>query len=84
MSGMDDTTIHEHIEQLIAAEHELRAKLGKGDITAPDEQAQLHKAEVQLDRLWDLLRQRQARREFNQNPSDATERSADVVENYRE
>ena len=84
MSGMDDTTIHEHIEQLIAAEHDLRDKLAKGDITAPEEQAQLRTAEVQLDRLWDLLRQRQARREFDQNPGDATERPAEVVENYRE
>lgn len=84
MNGMDDQSIREHITELIATEHELRTKLGKGEITAPEEHAQLREAEVQLDRLWDLLRQRQARREFDQDPSDATERSAIVVENYRE
>jgi Protein of unknown function (DUF2630). len=84
MSGMDDQSIREHITELIATEHELRTRLGKGEITAPEEHAQLRKAEVQLDQLWDLLRQRQARQEFDQNPSDATERPVDVVENYRE
>ena len=84
MNGMEDTEIHEHITELIATEHELRAKLGTGEISAPEEHAQLREAEVQLDRLWDLLRQRQARREFEQDPGDATERSAVVVENYRE
>jgi hypothetical protein len=81
---MDDKSIHDHINELIATEHELRAKLAQGDVAAPEERAQLREAEVQLDRLWDLLRQRQARREFGQDPEDATERPADVVENYRE
>ncbi|GGB34071.1 hypothetical protein GCM10011492_25870 [Flexivirga endophytica] len=81
---MDDKTIRDHITELIATEHELRTKLGRGEISAPDEHAQLREAEVQLDRLWDLLRQRQARREFAQDPADASERSAAIVENYRE
>lgn len=84
MNDMDDESIHEHINELIATEHELRTKLGKGEISAPEEHAQLREAEAQLDRLWDLLRQRQARREFDQDPSDATERSEAVVENYRD
>jgi hypothetical protein len=36
---MDDIDIHAHISELIAAEHELRAKLGSGEITAPEEHA---------------------------------------------
>lgn len=83
MIGMDDKTIHDHINELIATEHELRSKLSKGDITAPEEHAQLREAEVQLDRLWDLLRQRQARREFDQDPADAVERPEAIVEDYR-
>ena len=39
---------------------------------------------VQLDRYWDLLRQRDARRRAGQDPDDAQERSADVVEGYRQ
>jgi len=81
---MDDESIHTHINQLIATEHELRAKLGRGEITAPEERTRLREIEVRLDRLWDLLRQRQARSEFDQDPADATERPAEVVENYRE
>lgn len=84
MRDMDDTSIHDHINELIATEHELRAKLASGEISAPEEQARLREAEVQLDRLWDLLRQREARREFDQDPAEATERPADVVENYRD
>lgn len=81
---MDDDSIHTHINELITTEHDLRTRLGKGEITAPEEHAQLRQIEVQLDRLWDLLRQRQARREFDQDPAGATERPAEVVENYRE
>jgi hypothetical protein len=37
---------------------------------------------VQLDRLWDLLRQRRAREEFGQDPDTTHERSAETVEKY--
>jgi hypothetical protein len=39
---------------------------------------------VQLDRYWDLLRQRDARRRAGLDPDAAQERSADVVEGYRQ
>jgi hypothetical protein len=39
---------------------------------------------VELDRCWDLLRQRRAKREFDQNPDDAEARDAGTVENYRQ
>jgi hypothetical protein len=37
---------------------------------------------MQLDQAWDLLRQRQARREWDQDPERARERPTRVVENY--
>jgi hypothetical protein len=37
---------------------------------------------VELDRCWDLLRQRRARREFSENPDDASVRDAKTVEGY--
>jgi Protein of unknown function (DUF2630) len=40
--------------------------------------------EVELDRCWDLLRQRRAKEEFNQDPDDAEARSAGTVENYEQ
>ncbi|GAC66566.1 DUF2630 family protein [Gordonia soli] len=79
-----DKSIHDHITQLIAEEHELRAKLGRGEISADEENARLKELEVALDQSWDLLRQRQARRDAGENPDDAQVRSADVVENYLE
>lgn len=69
------------INELADEEHALRAKQSSGEGTAEDN-ARLHAIEVELDRCWDLLRQRRAKREFHQNPDDATVRSADIVENY--
>lgn len=79
---MDDNDIHTKIDQLIADERDLRDQLGRGELTVPEEHAKLKATEEQLDRLWDLLRQRQAKREFGENPDEASERSAATVENY--
>jgi hypothetical protein len=40
--------------------------------------------QVQLDQCWDLLRQRDARREFGDDPNVATVRPASVVERYKQ
>jgi hypothetical protein len=81
---MDDREILAHIDDLIKTEHELRAKLAAGQITTDDEHRQLTEAETALDQCWDLLRQRRARREFGENPSDAKVRPASEVEGYRQ
>ncbi len=75
---MNDQQLHAHIEQLVAEEHKL---LDQGEMTA-DERRRMGDINVQLDRLWDLLRQRRARAEFAQNPADTSERSAETVEKY--
>ncbi len=80
----DDAGIHAHISGLIAAEKELRAQLGRGELTEEAEHTRLRELETELDQAWDLLRQRQARREFGHDPDGATERSASTVENYLE
>ena len=80
---MDDTEIHRHIDELVAEEHKLeRAHIGQGLSDA--EQARLAELGVQLDRYWDLLRQRDARRRAGLDPDGAQERSGDVVEGYRQ
>ncbi|HYZ17250.1 MAG TPA: DUF2630 family protein [Candidatus Acidoferrum sp.] len=76
---MNDQQLHEHIERLVAQEHQL---FDKGGALSPDERRRLDEINVQLDRLWDLLRQRRAREEFNQDPGFTTERSAETVEKY--
>jgi hypothetical protein len=75
---VNDQELHAHIEQLVAEEHRL---LDQGEMTA-DERRRMGDINVQLDRLWDLLRQRRARSEFAQSPEDTSERSAETVEKY--
>jgi hypothetical protein len=38
--------------------------------------------ELALDRTWDLLRQREARRSAGLDPTEAAERPASTVEDY--
>lgn len=70
---MEDQSIRDQINALVAEEHELRAG---GD------HQRLREVEEQLDQCWDLLRQRQARSEFGENPDDAKTRSTSEVESY--
>ena len=44
----------------------------------------LEAIKIELDQCWDLLRQREARREFGQDPNDAKVRSPSVVEGYKQ
>jgi hypothetical protein len=76
---VNDQQLHERIEGLVAEEHRL---LDKGGAVSPGERTRLGEINVQLDRLWDLLRQRRAREEFGQDPDVAHERSAETVEKY--
>jgi hypothetical protein len=39
---------------------------------------------VELDQCYDLLRQRQARREFGQDPNEAELRPPEIVERYQQ
>jgi hypothetical protein len=79
----EDGSIFERIDGLVEEERTLRAKLAAREVTAEDEHARLGQVEAELDRCWDLLRQRRAKREFGEDPESAEVRSADVVENYR-
>lgn len=77
-----DEDLHSRIEALVGEEHELRRAQAAGSGPDQEQQARLREIEVSLDRTWDLLRQRQARRDAGQDPGRATERRADVVEGY--
>lgn len=77
MSDVDGGIIG-RIDELIAEEHELR----RGDDA--DKRDRLKQVEEQLDQCWDLLRQRRARAEFNQNPDEAEARPVSEVESYQQ
>ena len=77
-----DTPVADHIEQLVAEEHRLLDQGGAQGGLSPQEHARLHEVRVELDRLWDLMRQRRALRNAGQDPDDASERDASTVENY--
>ena len=78
---MDDRSILSHINALVAEEKTLRARhVGEG--LNDTELDRLHRLEVELDRTWDLLRQRRAKAEFGDDPNNAEERPASEVETY--
>jgi hypothetical protein len=81
---MNDKEILERISGLIETEHELRARLATGELSAAAEREQLRMAEEALDQCWDLLRQRRARREFGDNPDAAQVRTTSDVEGYEQ
>jgi len=69
----------------VAEEHDLRGReqADSADVAAlEDEKERLRAVEVELDRCWDLLRQRRALRDAGADPEGATERDADTVERY--
>ncbi len=79
---MDDKEILGHIDELIATERDLRAKVATAGLSTDDERRQLAAIEESLDQCWDLLRQRRARREFGENPEEAQLRPVTEVEDY--
>ena len=82
---MTDESIAARIERLVAEEHELRtreqAERDDDDALGADRD-RLGEVAVELDRCWDLLRQRRALRSSGGDPEDASARDADTVERY--
>lgn len=79
---MEDSGIHRHIERLVAEEHELLSAGDRESGLDAQQHARLEQVRVELDRYWDLLRQRRAQREFGLDPDDASLRSGETVEGY--
>jgi Protein of unknown function (DUF2630) len=82
---VSDESIAARIEQLVSEEHGLRNR-EQTDIDHPDaleaDEERLRAVEVELDRCWDLLRQRRALRDAGEDPDEARVRDADTVERY--
>jgi hypothetical protein len=79
---MDDERIQDRIERLVAEEQELFDREGDERSDDAAERERLEAIGVELDRCWDLLRQRRARREAGLDPDEASARPADTVEDY--
>ena len=80
---MSDGSIRQRISDLVHEEHTLRDRLSSHEISPDEEHARLRDLELELDQCWDLLRQRQAKREFGQDPDTAQVRDARTVEGYQ-
>ncbi len=82
-----DESIAARIERLVSEEHQLRQREqadSSNEEQLETDRERLRSVEVELDRCWDLLRQRRAKEEFGQDPEDAQVRDADTVERYRQ
>ena len=77
-----DDDLHAKISAMVEEEHALRKAHAAGSGPDEDELHRLRVLEEKLDRTWDLLRQRQARRDAGQDAGAAKERGTDVVEGY--
>ncbi|HEY8322634.1 MAG TPA: DUF2630 family protein [Candidatus Baltobacteraceae bacterium] len=83
MKDPKDQEILDHINALVEEEHDLRGREETAVLLQADAD-RLATIEVQLDRFWDLLRQRRARRDAGQDPDDTSMRPADIVEHYQQ
>ena len=78
---MDDKEIVHRISEL-ADVRLLEALFLGGEGLDDDELSRKRDLEVTLDELWDLLRQRRAKRSAGQDPDSAEVRTAETVEKY--
>jgi uncharacterized protein DUF2630 len=84
---VSDESIAARIERLVGEEHDLRDR-EQADSPNPsaleEDKERLRAVEVELDRCWDLLRQRRALRDAGSDPKQAAVRDADTVEHYQQ
>lgn len=82
---MSDESILARIESLVQEEHALlsREEADARDLEAlSGDRVRLERLTVELDRCWDLLRQRRARRDAGRDPDEAHVRDESTVEKY--
>jgi hypothetical protein len=82
-----DESLLDRIEALVAEEHRLQHREADDavDVDAlTEDRRRLDSVSVELDRCWDLLRQRRARRAAGEDPDGANVRDEDTVERYQQ
>lgn len=75
---MNEQDIFSRINELVEEEHRLRQSGNHTD----EQRARMKELEAHLDQAWDLLRQRRAKRQYDENPDEAHERPEPQVEGY--
>ncbi|MBW3604874.1 MAG: DUF2630 family protein [Actinobacteria bacterium] len=80
---MNDEQILSQINALVEEEDALRTRHDEASLSA-EERARVERIEIALDQCWDLLRQRRARREFDQDPDRTAVRTVETVEHYQQ
>jgi hypothetical protein len=86
-SPLDDEQVQARIEELEQEERRLRRDEGEAAVVERRERVasdavRLEAVRIELDRLWDYLRQRRALRDAGQDPDGAQMRDAGTVERY--
>jgi hypothetical protein len=80
---MDDAQIQSRIEALEEEEQRIRSEEeGAAPEVLERDRARLGEIKIELDQLWDLLRQRRALRSAGRNPDEAAMRDPGTVEGY--
>ncbi|GAB3321224.1 DUF2630 family protein [Geodermatophilus aquaeductus] len=75
---MDDSEIRSRIDALVEEEHRLR----ESSEHTEEQRARLRQIEEERDQLWDLIRQRDAKRQYDEDPDSAQVRPRSEVEGY--
>ena len=78
---MDDQQVLNHIDELVKEEEALLHR-HEGEGLSSEDHARMEELKVQLDKLWDYLRQRRSLRQYGDNPDDASMRDGGTVEDY--
>jgi Protein of unknown function (DUF2630) len=81
---MIDGDIFGQINDLSDEEEQLWQHAGDGHGLTAEEHERLEAIKIQLDRCYDLLHQREARRAAGLDPREAEARPADTVERYQQ
>jgi hypothetical protein len=81
---MSDVAVFDHINALSTEEEELFASATDGRGLTTEAGQRLAEIKVELDRCYDLLHQRQARRAAGLDPDEAALRPVEVVERYQQ
>ena len=81
---MDDVAVFDHINALSAEEEALFASASDGSGLSTEATERLAEIKVELDRCYDLLHQREARRAAGLDPEEAELRPVEVVERYQQ
>ena len=81
---MVDDDVFGRINALSDEEERLWRDAGNGQGLTAEDHDRLETIKVELDRCYDLLHQREARRAAGLDPEDATLRPVEVVEHYQQ